>query len=91
MVLLVSYDLKSPGGDYSGLFKELKASDGWWHYLESTWLIFTNETPQELYDRLGKHTHKEDRVLVIEIAKPAPRQGWLPQKAWMWIKNHIGA
>ena len=89
MALLVSYDLRTPGADYSGLIEELKKSKGWWHYLKSTWIVSTTETPDELYDRLEPHRHKDDRILILEIGPGAARQGWLPEKAWGWLERHI--
>jgi len=80
----VSYDLLGKAKpDYKGLIKELKRSPGWWSHLESTWLIQTEETAQELYGRLRKHLHKKDSLLIIEVRDNC--QGWLLKKAWDWI------
>ena len=87
MVYVVSYDLRKPGQDYKGLFDELQASPGWWHYLESTWLIATSESANELYDRLRKHLDRDDSILVIQAG--GDRQGWLPKKAWEWIDQNL--
>lgn len=80
---IVSYDLKKPGKDYKGLYEELKKSPKWWHYLESTWLIHTNETADQLFDRLRSHIDENDYVLVTEVTRN--RSGWLPRKAWDWF------
>ena len=40
----INYDLKAPGGNYSGLYEVIKKFGIWWHYMESTWLISTDET-----------------------------------------------
>ncbi len=43
-VFAVNYDLRAKKKpDYEGLFRELKNSPRWWHHLESTWLIWTEE------------------------------------------------
>lgn len=89
MPLLVSYDLSAQGADYSGLIEELKKSKGWWHYLKSTWIVITNETPEELYSRLEPYKGKEDRLLILEIRRGAASQGWLPEKAWKWIERNL--
>ena len=80
MVYVVSYDLRKPGQDYKGLFDELEASPSWWHYLESTWLIATSESANELYNRLRKHLDGGDSILIIQAG--TDMQGWLPKKAW---------
>jgi hypothetical protein len=87
MVYVVSYDLRKPGKDYIGLTEQLKNSPRWWHYLESTWLIATSESASQLYKRLKAHIDEGDRILIIEAGND--RQGWLPKKAWEWIKNEI--
>lgn len=89
-VFLVSYDLREPGQDYSGLIEELKASEAWWHHLRSTWLVSTKETADELYARLDEHLAENDRLIVLELAKHAPRQGWLPEQAWTWVDKKLG-
>ena len=84
----VSYDLRVKAKpDYSGLFEELKNSPAWWHYLESTWLIVTEETVEEVWNRLGRHVHQRDSLLIIEVRNNA--QGWLLKDAWKWINQNV--
>jgi hypothetical protein len=82
----INYDLKAPGRDYSGLYEAIKKYT-WWHYLESTWLIVTNDNVQSVWDKLSPHVDKNDNMLIIEVGKD--RQGWLPEKAWEWIKQNL--
>jgi len=90
VILLVSYDLRQPAADYSGLIKELKGCSAWWHYLKSTWVVSTDETPDQLAERLRSHLlHKRDRLLVIEVESGAGLEGWLPQKAWDWLRKRL--
>ncbi|MDY7092609.1 MAG: hypothetical protein SX243_06520 [Acidobacteriota bacterium] len=83
----VSYDLRKPGKNYSGLTNELKNSPDWWHYLGSTWLIATRETAGQLYNRLAQHLDKNDSVLVIRVSNDY--SGWLTQEAWDWINKYF--
>jgi len=73
--------------DYVGLIEELKKSPLWWHYLESTWLILTTETAIQLWNRIAKHIHRKDYVLVIEVRDNT--SGWLPKEAWDWIRENV--
>jgi hypothetical protein len=82
----VSYDLNDPGQHYEALYNELKSSSGWWHYLDSTWLISTAETADQLAHRLYGVIDKNDRLLVIAVGRD--NQGWLPKAAWDWINRH---
>ena len=86
-VYSVSYDLHRPGQNYTGLIDELKKSRNWWHYLESTWLIVTNETASQLWDRLSQHVDANDSVLVIVVRND--KGGWLPKDAWDWINANV--
>jgi hypothetical protein len=86
-VYCVSYDLKKPGQDYEPLYEQLKKSLGWWHYLDSTWLISTFEDAQTLASRLLSVIDANDRLLVIRVSNE--RQGWLPKDAWDWIALHV--
>ncbi len=85
-VYSVTYDLKTPGRDYTPLYEALKKAGKWWHYLESTWLIATDETPNQLYNRLVSTITISDRLLIIEVRNNG--QGWLPKAAWDWIEEN---
>jgi hypothetical protein len=87
MIYLVTYDLKAPGKDYSTLYNLLKSAPTWWHYLESTWLIRTNENVASWAQKIQGVVDANDLFLVVDISKKTS-QGWLPAKAWEWIKNN---
>lgn len=86
-VYCVSYDLNKAGQNYNALYDELKKSPGWCHPLDSTWLISTRETAQQLSDRLRNHLDNNDTLLVIGVTKDY--SGWLPQATWDWMRQHI--
>lgn len=86
-VYCVSYDLNKSGQNYSGLYAELEASPSWWHFLDSTWLISTSETADQLSARLLKKLDTNDRVLVIKVTRDYA--GWLTEDAWNWINQHV--
>lgn len=87
MVLyIVSYDLKKPDRDYTGLYNAIKEFGIWWRYLESTWIIKTTESHDKIFEKLRPHIDEDDNLLIIEAGKNY--QGWLPQKAWDWIKEN---
>ena len=55
--------------------------------MESVWLVYTDKSPNECYERLRENFDIEDRCLVIDITQQ-DREGWLPSKAWDWIKEN---
>ena len=87
MIYLISYDLKTPNANYDALYDRLKSASSWWHYLDSTWLIYTTESldtwRQKVQDAIGT----DDLFIIIDITKQQ-RNGWLPKKAWEWIRTH---
>ena len=88
-VYSISYDLNTPGQKYTDLYDELKLSPDWWHFLDSTWLVATSETAEQLAARLLRHLDKNDRILIIKVTKPY--QGWLSDDAWEWINRNVTA
>jgi hypothetical protein len=86
-VLLVTYDLRTPGHNYNPFYEALKQQGNWWHHISSTWLIATTKTPQELYSALVGHIMTGDSLLVVTVKYPY--WGSLTEKAWKWIDNWI--
>ena len=83
----INYDLKAPGRNYDGLYEAIKASGKWWHYLDSTWIVITNEDAKQIWSRLAPHIDKNDYLLIIEVLGNV--QGWLPKDAWEWIQANV--
>jgi hypothetical protein len=69
--LLVGYDLNKPGQSYGELHDALKSTGTWWHHLDSTWLVVTNQTPIQLRDRLTKLLDPNDELFVIDVTGDA--------------------
>jgi len=84
---IISYDLKAPNRNYDGLYAEIKKSPKWWHFLESTWIVMTDEIPNQIWNRLVTHVDKNDYLIIIEARDNA--QGWLPKEAWDWIHANV--
>lgn len=87
MILLITYDLKKPGQEYNALYNTIKSADSWWHYIESIWLIKTSYDPKYWNDILRKVIDQNDYLFIVDISN-RPYNGWLPQKAWNWIKEN---
>jgi len=70
-VTLIGYDLRKPGQDYTLLFNEIKSLGEWWHCLDSTWMVKTTLTVEQVRDRLHRRMDPNDQLLVITAAAPA--------------------
>ena len=68
--LLISYDLKKPGRDYSGLTNVIKVIGGisTIHLLESAWLVSTTLSIKEVMTRLKVVTDFNDRIVITELS-----------------------
>ena len=86
MILIVTIRFKGAAGSYEDFFETLKEQGSWSHYLRSTWLISTSKSPSEVFSELKSYLRQGDHLLITRLSKQ--RQGWLPQKAWQWIKRH---
>ena len=87
-VLLVTYDLRHPGQNYTGFYSTLQKSKFWWHYLESTWLLATELSPRDWYNKLKTSMAENDNLLIIEVKRNY--YGSLTEEAWNWIVEHLG-
>lgn len=82
MILIVSYDLKTCR-DYAGFYQVLQSQGPWCHYLASTWLINTTNSPEEVVNAVRPYMDSQDSILVAELGNRY--QGFLPKQAWDWI------
>jgi len=87
-VLLVAYELKNKTKDYSAFFNTLKTAQSWAHYIDTCWLLYTNETPLDWDRKLRPYMDQPDTILITEITRNY--QGWLPNEAWQWISQTVG-
>lgn len=88
MLTLISYDLKKGDKDYAPLYEAIKAlGDAWWHYMESVWIVHTDRTASQCRVGLRTAIDDDDTLFVCDITGKE-RDGWLPSKAWEWLKNH---
>lgn len=85
---IISYDIKPDSKEsFQSLFNEIKKSKKWWHYISNTWLIVTEESASEVFERVKPHLDSNINLVIFEIG--TERQGWLSPKAWKWIKANI--
>lgn len=87
MLCMISYDLRMPGRDYSALYTAIKSCGAWWHYLGSTWIVNTTQTIDNVATLLRSMIDQNDSIIVVDITGKTC-DGWLPQKAWDWIRDN---
>lgn len=84
---LITYDLKNKGiKNYDALYSAIRLTGKWWHFLDSTWIVQSSFTSQQIYNQLAPHLLKDDNILIIKI-DPTDKYGWLPQGGWTWFNT----
>lgn len=89
MLYLVSYDLKSADKNYDSLYKAIKGlGSKWWHYLDSTWFVVSNYTIDQCSDILRREIDGNDSIIILDVTNYNATDGWLPSKAWEWLRTN---
>lgn len=87
---VISYDLKILGRDYTSLYDAIKSYDDWQHPLESTWILYTTESANDISAKLRADGRMDNSDLLFVCALDInDRQGWLDKSVWNWIKSHL--
>ncbi len=82
---IITYEIKDKTRDLSGLYNTIKDLGVWLHYIDATWIVKnTNNSSQQIYEKLKLFFRTEDRLLIIKI-DPTQKYGWLPADAWTWL------
>jgi hypothetical protein len=89
-VQMISYDLRRPGQDYTGLFDAIKALGPWWHCLESVWLVRTPLASGRVRDVLRSHLDANDSLLVAKLGGNLATLG-LPGNCTGWLRKFLAA
>jgi hypothetical protein len=87
-MILVTYDLNSPGQKYQRLIQTIKSTGDWCHCLESTWLLRTSLTAEQVATHLRQQIDANDNLLVIAV-NPRSIGARLPQEACNWINGYV--
>ncbi|MBG9616690.1 hypothetical protein [Bacillus cereus] len=84
-VYVISYKLNAPI-QYSTLFhKTIQSYEGWMFHQESTVLVCTKDSSQQIYKKLKPCIAEEDTLLIVKVRNDM--QGWLPPESWSWIQH----
>jgi len=89
-IYMIGYDLNKSGKNYDGLIAKIKEiSNGWWHNLDSTWLIGHAGRADKIRDALTPYIDKDDELLVVLLAKGDAAWAGFDKKASDWLMNHL--
>ncbi len=85
-VLLITYDLNKPGKDYDDLLKAIR-NYSWARLSESSYAIKTEQTPQQVFDKLRPYLDQNDNIYIINLKKPYA--GFGPKDVNEWLDNNL--
>jgi CRISPR/Cas system-associated endoribonuclease Cas2 len=85
-VLLVTYDLNSPGQKHAKLLEKIKQYS-WAKLSESSYAIETDASPQQVFDTLRPITDQNDNLYVINLKRPYA--GFGPQDVNDWLESKL--
>ena len=86
---MIGYDLNRPGQNYTNLIAAIKGiGPGWWHCLDSTWLVKTEQTAVQIRDKLNPHIDITDELLVAKLSGEGAWVGF-DTECSTWLKNNL--
>jgi len=86
---LISYDLCSPGQNYSDLYEAIKSiASGYWHHLDSTWIIKHIGNASAIRDSLTPFLDGNDKILVVKLSGEGAWQGF-DNSGSKWLKDNL--
>lgn len=86
---IIGYDLHPTKGEtYTELIDAIKAYGTYWHHLDSTWLIVTQQTATQVRDNLWQHMKSDDQLLVAKTCGVGAWKGFNDSGS-KWLKDHI--
>ena len=84
---IITYDLRTPGKDYTSLYAAIKMlTSEWKHPIESTWVVRTDKNANVIYNSLRETLDRNDRIFITKI-DPSDKQGWMDVTFWNWINQ----
>ena len=85
---MIGYDLNAPGKNYDTLFEGIKNLGNWWHCLDSTWIIKSNLTAEQIRDNLKQYVDSNDNLLVATLTGEAAWWGFRKECS-DWLKSNL--
>lgn len=84
---IISYDLVAER-NYDALIAELETYN-YWHCLESTWIVKSDESTSDIHTKLGKHIDGDDLLIVIKAVRDASWSDSFSQECQDWLQKNL--
>ena len=89
--ILIAYDIHPSASDASErVTDEIRSLGEWWHHLESTWLVKTDRTPEQIRDLLKQHVGCDDQLLIVDMSQNAAAWFGVDDAGSRWLEANFG-
>lgn len=89
---LIGYDLNknAPPGQYDDLMAAIKDLSGgtWWHHLESTWIVVSELSAENIRDHLRGYLDSNDELLVVKLSGSGAWTGF-SESGSSWLLQNL--
>lgn len=85
-VLLVTYDLHTPGQNYDEFLKMIKSYD-WARLSESSYAIVSTDSPITVHKKLSVYMDPNDTIYIINLK--LPYDGFGPEDVNKWLTQRL--
>jgi hypothetical protein len=82
----IGYELENLATTYATLIEEIETYETWWHCLESTWIIGSPKTADQVKNHLQQYIGLNDKLVVVEIVGNAAWVGF-DKECSDWLTN----
>ena len=82
-VILITYDLNSPGQNYEKLVGKIKKFDAWARLSESSYAVRTDLAPTRIFEILKPYVDPNDQIYLINLTRPFAGQGSEEVNKWL--------
>ncbi|MCJ8283942.1 CRISPR-associated protein Cas2 [Halomonas sp.] len=85
--LFISYDLNTPGQDYSGIIEEIKSLGSWAKVQKSFWYVNSTLTASQAVDRVWAKMDRNDSLIVVDAKNNSAAWQGLSDEVATFIKK----
>jgi hypothetical protein len=87
-LFLITVDLTDPRVDVEALQAFIQTSEmfeNWWNHIPAVFIVSSSRGTDAIVERIRRLTG-DAKLLVVEI-NPNESEGWLPDRAWRWLRK----
>lgn len=85
--LMIDYDLNQPGQDYAALHEAIMKLSGYWHLLQSTWVVQADLTPVQVRDYLLSFVDASSKLFVVDVSHSSAVWVGLGEQGDVWLQT----